>query len=134
MNNFDGYQRSAEQKRLFRGETYLSNTNVPVVGSLPPLNGSGDITGDPAYPIPGKPPLLNGNGTFDIMPGRALMGNLTWYPMQNPDGYIYRDTLLYRSDLTPRRDGPNYRTLPASPTTPGDRYRFLDGRRGDVYG
>lgn len=120
--------------RLFRGDLRLSAGDGPSSAGIAPDNKSGDISGNPAYVLPGNPALLNGNGTYGLMPERAYMGNVTWYPMANPDGYIYRDTLYYRSDLTARRDGPTMRTLPSSPTTPVDRYRFLDGRRGDVYG
>lgn len=124
----------AHAGRLFRGERRLSASEGEVAPTIATQNSSGDIAGNPAYRIPGSSALLNGNGNYGIMPAIAYMGNITWGPMSNPEGYIYRDTLLYRSDSTPRRDGPLYRTLPSSPTTPVDRYRFLDGRRGDVYG
>lgn len=124
--------------RLFRGEQHLSATDTPVAGVIPLQNGSGDIVGNPAYAIPGKPALINSSGVWAAMPARVYAGQgsggYTYGPMGNPDGYIYYDRVLYRSDLTPRRDGPNYRASPSSPTTPGQAYRFLDGRRGDVYG
>jgi hypothetical protein len=124
--------------KLFRGEQHLSASDTPVSASIPTLNGSGDIVGNPAYQIPGNPALINSSGVWAAMPARVYAGQgsggYTYYPMQNPDGYIYYDRLLYRSDLTAQRDSPNYRSLPSSPTTPGRGYRFLDGRRGDVYG
>jgi hypothetical protein len=126
------YDRGEGAGDLWRGERHNSSTDTPVSNTIARLTGSGDITGDPAYSLPGQPALLNGNGVWGAFP--PLSPSYSRYPMVNPDGYIYRDTLLYRSDTTARRDSPNYRTLPSSPTTPNDRYRFLNGRRGDVYG
>jgi hypothetical protein len=128
----DPYVRGeADSAQNWRGERHLSSAE-PFSGSIMPRSASGDITGNAAYALPGQPALLNGNGVWGAF--TPLSPSYNGFPMQNPDGYIYRDTLLYRSDTTPRRDSPNYRMPPSSPTTPNDRYRFLDGRRGDTYG
>lgn len=126
------YERGEIPHNVVRGEYHLSSGSGAVSDNIAPKTQSGDIVGNPAYPVPGAPALINGNGVWGAFP--MIMVQNSQFPMENPSGYIYRDKLVYRSDMYGGRDGPNYRSLPSSVTSPTSRYRFLDGRQGDVYG
>ena len=124
------YDRGEGAGRHWRGETHLQGS-APRGVRIAPVSASGDVTGQPAYPLPGTD-VFSAAGSYDEWPMRSA--SESWYPMSNPYDTLHPETLIYRSDTTPRRDGRIFRALPASVTTPQANARFLDGSQGDVYG
>lgn len=88
-----------------------------------------------AYALPGTS-LYDGDnhiGQFPHRPNGAAQVRKAML-MGDPDWKIHRDTLIYRSDTTPRREGQRLRALPATVTGPRNSAVFMNGKQGNVYG
>lgn len=102
-----------------------------------------------SYPVPSNvvaknavPDWYQPESAYQV-PGTQVFGTgRTWYQMpQNQDinhvpiSLHIDEKMLYRSNLSaPRRDAPDSRIFAQSMTAPSNNARFLDGRKGDVYG
>lgn len=86
-----------------------------------------------AYALPGTI-LYGGDNDYDEMPRRDTQLQRQAMLIGDPEWKMRRDTLIYRSDTTPRRDGGRFRSLPSTVTGPRNSAVFMNGKQGNVYG
>jgi len=122
------YSRGEGAGRLDRGETHLA---APDLKEYKQRDRTNPFPTGGAYMLPGTQRSIHMDA-FPIRDAQTLSRPML--PGNNIGDVLRRNQLIYRSDTTPRRDGPIMRALPASVTTPRSNAVFMDGTQGDHYG